>query len=735
MFFRGKLIIFLFVVGVFLCPHMTQAGVISQPVNSLGLIGYWSFEDNQDTTSVDDYSGNGNTGTMTNMDATPSNDYVAGHKSSSTAMDFDGGDDYVEVANESNFDFERTDPFTFATWIKTTNTANNDFIINKQEDTGSVRGIWFTVDNEAGGGFPGGGVIELGLMNNSSTYSAWHGETSVTDGEWHHVVATSDGTGSDGIRLYVDGMQEATTTIQDGLGANTILSNVPLTIGSRDNGGVPFDGEIDNARVYSRALGAQEIERLYEQHLTFKATDKTNLTGYWSFDEGTSTGVGDFSINSSDGSFTGDPSWVDGRVGTALDLDGGGDAVDVGSSSELDVVMNGVTDMTFTGWYYLKDTSAYRTLFAKGGVGSGVDYSGVMAFTYDTYVRDNGGVGGYTFQIYDGSDSNGFVRAWPDAAFPLNEWVHIAVRYVDTSDINVYVNGELVTGAANFTTGYDESIIDGNYDDALVLGGGFLDNHYWNGYIDDVRVYSGALAETEIKRVFNSSKHTKVNTTQNSKLTNGLIGHWSFNGANLRGTIAEDTAGGNHGTLVGTPLPAQGKVGQGLDFDGSDDYVSLDDTAFPSGDDSRSTSAWFKTDIAQNQVVFTYGTAVSNQEYYVAVYNLGSGCVGDITSTGGNYSVIAGSGGGGSNLCADISVVDGDWHHVATTHDGTTHRIYLDGVLKSSRSQTMNTVANVSYIGVDVNQQGDYDGSIDEVRLYDRALTTLEVQRLYNMGR
>ena len=79
-------------------PLVTKAGVIPKPPNNLGLVGYWSFEGTKDT-SVDDFSGNGNTGTLTNMDA--GSDYVSGHKTGSTALDFDGSSDYVDLGNSS----------------------------------------------------------------------------------------------------------------------------------------------------------------------------------------------------------------------------------------------------------------------------------------------------------------------------------------------------------------------------------------------------------------------------------------------------------------------------------------------------------------------------------------------------------------------------------------------------------------------------------------------------------
>ena len=72
----------------------------------------------------------------------------------------------------------------------------------------------------------------------------------------------------------------------------------------------------------------------------------------------------------------------------------------------------------------------------------------------------------------------------------------------------------------------------------------------------------------------------KINSSQNSKLTNGLVGMWSFNGPDMSGVTAYDRSGqGNNGTLTNGPSRVAGKIGQALSFDGVNDYVSIGNSA------------------------------------------------------------------------------------------------------------------------------------------------------------
>jgi hypothetical protein len=85
-------------------------------------------------------------------------------------------------------------------------------------------------------------------------------------------------------------------------------------------------------------------------------------------------------------------------------------------------------------------------------------------------------------------------------------------------------------------------------------------------------------------------------------------------------------------------------------------------------------------------------------------------------------------------VCSTYVISDSDWHHLAITNDGTTTRFYVDGVARGSATQSgVNiTTATVNTIG---NYAGNYfNGSIDDVRIYNRALTAEQIKTLYASG-
>ena len=90
------------------------------------------------------------------------------------------------------------------------------------------------------------------------------GTAHINDGNFHHVAMTYDGSGSAaGVKLYVDGVEDTEVLQQDTLGANLITNSSPFTIGSRDSGGVPFNGDIDELQVSDTPLSGSDILAIF----------------------------------------------------------------------------------------------------------------------------------------------------------------------------------------------------------------------------------------------------------------------------------------------------------------------------------------------------------------------------------------------------------------------------------------------------------------------------------------
>lgn len=182
------------------------------------------------------------------------------------------------------------------------------------------------------------------------------------------------------------------------------------------------------------------------------------------------------------------------------------------------------------------------------------------------------------------------------------------------------------------------------------------------------------------------------------------------------GTTAADAGSGGHvGTLKNGPTWTTGMRGGALVLDGKDDYVDCGDLRdLPAGRAVRSICAWAKTD-----------TIASGWRWIVAY---GTGGQGQAMFLGLNGNVLFG-GGYADDLQRNGFWSPGVWHHVCLTYDGTTARLYADGQQVASSLKTWNLVLNRVCIGRQVNDAAEFwDGAVDDVRIYRRALPQTDVK-------
>lgn len=211
------------------------------------------------------------------------------------ALDFDGIDDRVVVGNISSFNFERTDNISLEAWVQTTASGFN-FIMSKQNTLGlNFSGYsLFTSD----------GSLDFQLVNNFPGNAIWVStpDININDGNWHHVVATYSGTSDEsGVMLYVDGIHIPHNVIENTLSA-TIQNTASFNIGDRTSTNLPFDGLIDEVRVWNSTRSANDIRE--NMHLTLDGCE-TNLVAYYQFNDGTgSATLEDKARNGHDGALT-----------------------------------------------------------------------------------------------------------------------------------------------------------------------------------------------------------------------------------------------------------------------------------------------------------------------------------------------------------------------------------------------------------------------------------------------
>ena len=221
-----------------------------------GLVGCWVPSLGASGLSLIDRSGRNNHGALTNM-AGQDNWRASG---SGVALNFDGTDDFVSVPNSAAF-VPGSSPFTWSVWV----------LVNPQTQFGPVaqmrmadNGITDVIGISVGGNtFSGttGQRFGLGLLFNGTSNGRFTDTASdVITGGWQHLCAAWNGSTT---ALYVDGVSVATTLTLNAGSISSCDPTGPLRIGANiASGGSYFSGQIDDFRIYNRALTLAEIRLL-----------------------------------------------------------------------------------------------------------------------------------------------------------------------------------------------------------------------------------------------------------------------------------------------------------------------------------------------------------------------------------------------------------------------------------------------------------------------------------------
>ena len=186
------------------------------------------------------------------------------------------------------------------------------------------------------------------------------------------------------------------------------------------------------------------------------------------------------------------------------------------------------------------------------------------------------------------------------------------------------------------------------------------------------------------------------------------------------GTAVADASGtGNHGTASGTTWAAMGRYGTALSFSGTTGWVTVPDSASLDLTTGMTLEAW----VNPVQVSGGWRTVIFKQSTNGIAYSL-FGANGSARPTGQVFI------GGEQNAASTSSLPLNAWSHLATTYDGTTLRLYVNGTQVASKAQTGPAPVTTGVLRIGGNSiWGEYfRGLIDEVRIYNRALAAAEIQ-------
>ena len=672
-----------------------------------GLVSYWSFEEGSGTTANDSFD--------TNPGTVSGAVWTSGQVGD--ALSFDGVDDYVDCGNDTSLSISTN--MTVAAWVYPRNYGLGRILSQ------CLYPNYTYMLHMGGGGDPWENSIRFRIGSNLVSSSE------VELNQWYYVVGVYDG---NSVSVYLDGAFDKSVARTGPIPT----SSEHLYIGCDPDNSYHFDGITDEVAIYNRALNAIEILRHYTNGLEekgyccevsdsdgdgipdyFDACNNfgapTGMVSYWGFEEGTGTTAYD-SFDTNPGTVSG-PTWTSGQLGGALSFDGVDDYVDCGNDTSLRIS----TKITMAAWVYPRN-------YGLGRILSQCLYPN---YTYMLHMGGGGDPWENTFRFRIGGN------LVTSSEVALNQWYYVVGVY-DGNSVSVYLDGAFDKSVARTGPIPTSSA-------HLYMGSDPDNSYHFDGILDEVAIYNRALGPEEIDVQYGDvlagrgycescgpdsdgdsigddcdncpNVYNPDQADSDAGGIEGLVSYWKFDEGS--GTTASDSADDNPGTISGATWTG-GQVGSALSFDGVDDYVDC------GNDTSLRISA--KITVATWVYPGNYGLGriLSQCLYPNYTYMLHMGGGGDPWENSIRFRI-------GSNLVSSSEVELNQWYYVVGVYDGNSVSVYLDGAFDKSVARTgpIPTSSEHLYIGSDPDDSYHFDGVIDEMAIFDKALSTVKIEQYY----
>jgi hypothetical protein len=470
-----------------------------------------------------------------------------------------------------------------------------------------------------------------------------------------------------------------------------------------------YAGLIDDVQIYNCALSEGNARYMAGLGNLEKPGYYGPCIVHYAFDEGAGGVATDSSGNGFDGAIT-DAAWTavtaDGSA-ACLDFNGFGGNV---LNTAIAPYLNNLGALSISLWVQsdLIDTDKGFIMLAD----TGSDRHGMR---YDAA----GGSGGGDDVIKYGVNTTGGSEEDESSQFlQTTEWQHIVMTWQSGTGIRLWINGvpdspsydaAAVTGVL---TGYTKlQVAKGSKDGAA--------NASWDGRIDDVRIYDSVLTEGQIRYLAGAGDILAPPSYQ------PLLGHWEAEGN------ADDSSGNNnHGILLGDVTIVDDAVrGFVATFDGDGDAVNVGNNPLFNPTGNITVAAWIN--------MTSWGGDWGN----IIVGKRGEDGVGwqlRRYSSEQRLSWTTRGIGEDDNPASNLSPSLNQWYHVAAVRDGTQKLLYIDGKLDSTANVSDGQITSCPHdVYIGARARGDntgpenfFNGMIDDVRIYNAALTREQIMNL-----
>ncbi|MEM7032744.1 MAG: LamG-like jellyroll fold domain-containing protein [Chloroflexota bacterium] len=667
-----------------------------------GLLGHWSLDEDSGTRY--DSTTNGND--LAALDIVPASSGKVGQAADLVP----GGAKHLETSGPLSL----SDAVTVVGWVKASSFLDGRAFASQYEHSGGRAFRLITKD----------GHLRWLVSETGTSNASLEGTINLATDQWVQVAAVFDGAHQT-MATYVDGQLDTTGTTGFG---TMYATSAKFMLGGNDNGSGSssgrFDGQMDEWRVYNRALSQIEIEQLYSTTLPTAAFTATPTSG-----------EAPLSVDFSDSSTDADSYLWDFGDGTTSTETNPSHTYQTAGVYEAQLTATNSSGDQTSPTQMINVTSPNSCIqldlsqVTFESYGSGQDFGTAVVVTDPAYPAG-------TVQISG--------NAWKKISLPLNVTANTILAFDFMSTVQGEVHG----------VGLDEDDNIFNQPRVYQLYG----TQTFNGGIGTYRDYDGSApgwkhyeipVGVDITGPMNylifSNDHDVTNPDAESFYANiaicdadpstiGLKGHWT-----LDDTGWQDQSGlNNHLSNNNGVTVAPGKLDQAGEFErDNSQYLSIDDATQTGLDITGSLTlvGWAQlesTNPSQAQMMVSkYQWGTPNSRAYRFGVNPSSDTLQFYVSDDGQVN-------SDKRLDSNTALQHNQWYHVAAVFDGTqqTMTLYLDGAQDATRTVTYSTIQNsTAPFMLGANMEGTnvvqhFDGLLDEWRVYDRALSQAEVQAL-----
>lgn len=592
---------------------------------------------------------------------------------------FNGTAYYLSALDHADWDILTQTNFTIDFWIKFTDHADTEYLIAQEED---AQNRWFMTHTD------GQGFGFFASSGGASIINTGRGGE-ITDTDWHHVALIKVG---NDYGIYVDGTQVVHTNDSD---TDTFAAS--LEIGRYAGADYYFNGYIDDLRITHSNIFSASPNSTPDDTITVPTSSLSSdantklLLHFETIDNSNENHIpkfyGSAEIDTTQKKFG----------SSSLLLDGDSDYLSIPDSDDWDLMGDLNDSYTIDGFIYLNNNDKNQVIFGQYYTSNEyyellINSSNHLEFNY---IR------------------NGTIEAFlTGGKIDTNQWYHFAL-VKNGQNLALYLDGTQV--------GYFYFIYTRQFADNFTIGRNDNNsNNYFDGYIDSFRIIKDNFFDvtSEEKLLY---RHYKLNDDSDNTNVSDNSSHQAI------GTATDNTE----------DLTITGKINKALNFNGSDQYVTLDSNMIFDYSGPITVCFWVYTETLSGSSQYAYPVQLKTNN---STYGIGF----MISSTGSYNGLNIGSDNNGMparKTTKNSSYFTNNWVHVALVYDGITpnninsYKLYIDNSLETWTSTGgWGSHNNTNWLGRGNGASNYFDGRIDDFRVYKTALSSDDISNIYNSG-